>query len=63
MGKKVEAFMDDLQLLYVKYGLFLDSCGCCDSITIYKKGRIKVADRLEFEDKENLYKCEVYKHE
>lgn len=29
--ERLQAFLEDLHLLYEKHGLFIDACGCCSS--------------------------------
>ena len=59
---KVKEFMEELSKLSVKYGLYIDACGCCNSPWICKPKTKRstgvVADGLYFDEEEKQYKAD-----
>lgn len=60
---KVKEFMKELSKLSIKYDLYIDACGCCNSPWICKPGCERstdiVATSLYFDDKEKQYKADL----
>jgi hypothetical protein len=61
MEEKVKVFLKELEELTNKHGMYLSSCGCCQSIRVGEVGTDnELADYLSYDEKENKYTCNIY---